>query len=498
MPTEPKNITPARVLVIDDEESIRDGVEQILSRQGYQVVTAPDGRSGLDLLDREPFQVVLLDLRMPGMDGYEVLNRIKEADQEADVIIMTAHGTIETAVDTMRMGAIDFLTKPFIPWHLKQVVGRAVTHRRLQEEHQRLVAERARGLRAITTEKSRLKSVINSMSEGVMIAEQDKNIVMCNPAFTRLLALDQVYVDNSNLADHQELVAINQMADRLLGAPPEMKVLVEEIAVQGSRLVYLRASLSRVEGERAETLGLVTVLEDLTLHKEAEHRKADFVNMVTHELRAPLGTVDTQLSVILRGIPGPLSGKQRDMLERMKGRVGGLLELISNLLDLAKIEDQRLVRRKCLIELNEVVREGCALLAEQASAKGLDLAMFLNASLPRVLADPQGIRDVVVNLVSNAIRYSLQEGGIEVSTGLEAGYVYFAVQDTGIGIAKQDQERIFDRFFRVKSEQTRHIVGTGLGLPIVKAIVDDHRGQILVESEPGKGATFTVRLPREV
>ena len=115
--------------------------------------------------------------------------------------------------------------------------------------------------------------------------------------------------------------------------------------------------------------------------------------------------------------------------------------------------------------------------------------------LPLVVADPGSIRDVMTNLVSNAIRYTPSGGSIEIVSGVESNSIYIRVADTGIGIAASDQVKIFDRFYRVKNERTRHIVGTGLGLPIVKAIVDDHKGRMDVQSEMDKGSVFTVFLP---
>ena len=119
----------------------------------------------------------------------------------------------------------------------------------------------------------------------------------------------------------------------------------------------------------------------------------------------------------------------------------------------------------------------------------------MGTSLPQIFGDPESLKDVAVNLISNAVQYTPEGGRIEVSTGMVDNYILLRVADNGIGIAKEYQEKVFDRFFRVRDEKTRYIVGTGLGLPIVKAIVDDHLGNVLLESEPGQGSVFTVRFP---
>lgn len=486
---------PARILVVDDEECMRDGMREVLIRQGYEVTTAHDGQTALYLLARQAFHLVLLDLKMPLMGGEEVLENIRRRNLGTDVIIVSAHGTIESAVEVIRGGATDFLTKPFVPWQLKQAVGRVISHRRLLEERDRLAAERQSGLWAITTDKTRLKAVINSMSEGVMISETDKSIVMCNPAFTNLLGVMDRCIIGSNLADRPELAQVNLITDQLLAGPSETRSITQEIEVQFDGHHHLRASITKVAGEEGDQLGLVTVVEDITLLREVERKKLDFVHMVTHELKAPLGVVDTQLNVILRGLAGELSEKQRELYGKMKDRVRGVVEMINNLLDLARLEDQRFVQQKRESDLNEIVASGVSLMEPVAEKKGQSLTLKPGPDLPPILVDPDSIKDVVMNLISNAVRYTPEGGAITVCTGLEVGYAYFEVSDTGIGIAPGDQERIFDRFYRVKSERTRHIVGTGLGLPIVKAVVEDHRGLVNVVSAPDQGSTFRVSLP---
>ncbi|MGD8563744.1 MAG: response regulator [Desulfarculaceae bacterium] len=488
-------ISRSRVLVADDEESIRDGVQQVLSRQGYEVVTAENGRQALALLEREEFQVLLLDLRMPDLEGMEVLRRVKESGWDVDVIIITGHGTIETAVSAIKMGALDFITKPFAPWLLKQVVGRALGHRRLKEERDRLAVEAERGLGVIATESSRLKTVINSMSEGVLITDQDQNVVLCNPAFTGLMRIPYKCTIGAPLGEISQLAVLGEIAAKLDSGLDEVQALTQEISVPGEPELSLRANVNRVTDDAGRTLGLVTVLEDITPFKEMDQQKSAFVAMLAHELKAPLGVVFTQINVVLRGLAGKLSEKQTELFNRMRDRVGGVGEMIDDLLHLAQAENKSFVQAKEMVDINPLVTEACEIMEVKARESELDLTMELDAGIPRVLADPKSVREVVVNLLSNAVRYTPGGGNITVATGSQEGYVFIAVADTGIGIAPKDQDRVFDRFFRVKSEKTRDIVGTGLGLPIVKAIMEDHRGRVLVESEPGQGSTFKALFP---
>ena len=488
------DMTP-KILVIDDEEIIRQGIKRLLTKQQYDVYLAENGEAGLAILKKEPIHIVLLDLKMPGMDGMEVLQSIMKAHMDVTVIVVTGHGTLEEAVSAMKMGAYDFISKPFLPDHLKQVVGRAVELRRLEQERNLLAEERERGLWTIVTEKSRLKTVINSMSEGVLIAELDKTIIMCNPAFTRFMHAGHQCIIGSTMDDNPELNPLTEMADRLLASKDDTQVITQEITIEGEPPSYLRASINSILDNRGQALGLVAVLKDVSHFKELERKKSEFISMVTHELRAPLGAVDTQIAVILRSIAGSLSETHQSMFERMRARIKGLLDLINDLLGLSTIESQKFVQEKKAMDISPVLREVCSLMEDQAREKGLTLTTSLQNGLPPILADPASIQKVATNLLSNAIRYTPEGGKITVGSWVESNYVNISVADTGIGITPEDIDKIFDRFYRVKNEKTRKIVGTGLGLPIVKAIVEDHLGHVIVKSELDKGSEFTVQLP---
>ncbi len=484
-----------KVLVVDDERDIRDGCERVLSRLGFEVDTAANGEEGLAALEKEPSAIVLLDLKMPGLDGMEVLRRLRESYPEVLVIIVTGFATVETAIEAMKLGAYDFITKPFKPDELRLTVARAAEHQRVKEERDRLWVERERGLWAITTEKSRLKTVINSMAEGVLITDRELRILLCNPAFIRLIGLAQDCAVGTCLDQVAALTPLHEMARQLSQDQSRPQAITKEVFVDKPRATYLRASINTIAGEGGEALGLVTLLQDVTDMKELERKKSEFVAMVTHELRAPLAAVDTQFEVVLKGLAGELTDKQRHLLSRMRKRLGGTLELINDLLDLSRMEARTFVQEKKMVGINPIIREAAEMMEAEVEEKGLTLALYLAPDLPQILVDPQSIREVVVNLLSNAVRYTPAEGLIQVSSGFDAGYVHFTVADTGIGIPKEDLDKIFDRFYRVKSEKTRNVIGTGLGLPIVEAIVKDHLGFVRVASEPDKGTVFRVMLP---
>ncbi|MEW6262797.1 MAG: ATP-binding protein [Thermodesulfobacteriota bacterium] len=484
------------ILVVDDERNIREGTDRILSRQGYQVRQAAQGDEALAELSRRPADVVLLDLKMPGLDGLEVLEVIRQRHPGTLVIIATGFATIETAIEAMKKGAYDLMTKPFRPDQLRLNVNRAVGHIRLREELEKLSAERERGLWAITTEKGRLKTVVDSIVAGILITDLDKGIVLCNPAFTGMFRLSPNGLIGSKLDNWVELAPLTEMMDQVLHAPggPGGDI-TQEIIIAGDRMTYLRATVNVVSAETGQILGLVAVVRDITAQKEQEKEKMAFVAMLTHELRSPLGAVDAQFHVVLKGLAGELNPKLQDMLTRMRKRIQNVQAMINDLLDLSRIEARQFVQEKLPVDVRSVILETVELLSGPAAEKELSVQTVLVDNPPLILADPKALKDVTNNLLSNAIRYTPEGGRISLRLDREGDWLVLTVEDTGLGIAREYHDKIFERFFRVKDERARNVVGTGLGLPIVKAIVGDHGGEVTVDSEIGRGSVFRVRLP---
>lgn len=180
----------ALVLVVDDEQDIRDASERILSRVGYQVQMASRGDEALDILNKESVDIMLLDLKMPGMDGLEVLERVRKQNTQIQVIVITGYATVETAIEAMKQGAYDFIPKPFEPDQLRIVVNRAWEKIRFIREAEKLELERNRTLSDLDMEKSRIRTIIESFPSGVMVTDPKGRVVLMNPAFKQLLGLD--------------------------------------------------------------------------------------------------------------------------------------------------------------------------------------------------------------------------------------------------------------------------------------------------------------------
>jgi len=489
----------AKILVIDDEQIMRDGCARILSKNGCSVLTAENGSVGLAKLQESPkeIDIILLDLMMPGMSGMEVLEKIQELDDTLLIIIITGYATVASAVEAMKKGAYDFIAKPFTPDQLRIVVKRALERRMLQKEAEFLRSERERSLRDVATEKSRVKTIINCMGDGILVCDRDSCIVLANPAASRMLEIPESrllgnYVSQSNL--HSELS--RTIEDSLKTEESAYTSISQELSIGDSREIFLRAHTAPVRNDLGEIMGSVTVLQDISYLKELDKMKSEFIAMVAHELRAPIATVEQQLTVIIGGMAGELNEKQQQMMTRAKERTRSVLTLIKDLLDFSKIEAGKMVQYKEPLSLAEVIPRVVEAMKADAEGKNIRIEILHPLSSSIIQADQNSMEGIFNNLISNAIKYTPDGGRVTISLDDHDGFVKVSVTDTGIGIKDEDIPRIFDKFYRVKSSDTRQIVGTGLGLSIVKSIVDAHMGTISVESTEGKGTTFSILLPK--
>ncbi len=485
---------PFSLLIVDDERVIREGIQRILSRENFQIDSAENGLQAWEAVQEHPFDLLLVDLKMPQMDGMELLRRIKEKNPDQMVIVITGHATIEAAVEAMKSGAYDFITKPFLPDQLRLSVRRALDKRALELEAAQLREEREKSLKDIAMEKSRIQTIIHSMASGVLVTDRDQIVVLHNPALAHLLKISGDPLVGKPLPENPLLKNLTGSIAQVLKEEGP-RTISQETALEDPVPVYLRAHTAAVTGDQGEILGSVSVIEDITYLKAMDRMKNEFVAMVSHELRSPLSAIQQQISVILQGLAGAVTEKQQELLGRSQERVDGLLDMIRDLLDISKMETGRSFQQKEILNLFPLAEKTVAFLQPQAEAKNQTLTLQTQPDLPLINADPLAMEEILTNLISNAIKFTPEGGAIRVLLKPEFNYLLIRISDNGIGIAQGDLNRIFDKFYRVKSEKTRKIVGTGLGLPIVKQLVEAHLGFIQVESQLDQGSTFKVLIP---
>ncbi len=325
---------------------------------------------------------------------------------------------------------------------------------------------------------TRLEAVLRSTGDGIILADDKGEILQANPVAQGWLR-DLAPEDARRLEE-----TVRRVARRARERPEEV------VELPG---LDLEVRASPIEGSEGEVVAVV-VLHDVTQYKTLERLRARFISNISHELRTPLTTIKTYLH-LLRGAPEMLP-EYLDILER---EADWQARLVEDVLEISRLDSGALQMQFGPVELNALTAEVVDAQRPLALAQGLVLECRLAGKGPVARADPDALRMVLINLVRNALQYTPSGGRIEVSTGEEEReghrWAVFTVADTGIGIPREELPYIFDRFFRGERPRQMQIPGSGLGLSIVKEIVDRHGGRVTVESEEGKGTRFTVWLP---
>ena len=372
----------AHILVIDDEPGIREGCKRALTPQGFDVDTARDGSEGLAKIRSGGFDLALLDVMMPGISGLDLLSLIREHDPDVVCIIITGYATVPLAVNAIKQGAYDFISKPFT-------------------------------------------------------------------------------VDDL-------LLTVNQGLER-------RKLLLET-----KRLQKIEAEARRLASEKAK-------LEEL------EKSKAAFIRLVTHELQSPAAAVQGYLQLILDGYVAP--EKTREYVEKAAARAREEVALIGDLLELGRLRELKDRGQIVPVRLDDVLHKALEPLENQARQKGQQLHVEVAPDVPSVRGVANEFKSLWSNLIGNAIKYTPEGGIVTVSLRADGQQVIGQVRDTGIGIPPEARDRLFTEFFRAENAKASSLRGTGLGLVIVKQVVETAGGRIWVESEVGRGSTFTFLLP---
>ncbi len=482
----------AGILVVDDEFGMREGCRRILVEEGFHVETAPDGQAALELFEKNSdFAVALVDLKMPRMGGLELIQHLRQLNEDTVIFVITAYAAIDTAVEATRRGAYGYIPKPFTPDELLLPIRNGLERRTLTLEAKRLRAERESRLLEVAAERSKCNTIISCMTDGVLVINRDRQIVLHNAAAARILP---ELAELSLLSPVTALACadLRDLLEEALSAGTEVFIASKEIALEQS--TYM-ANISPVHEPNGEVAGAVAVLRDITAMKKLETAKSMFVSMVAHEVKSPLAAIEGNLMALLSGLVQDQPERSRQMLERAMVRANALRVMVSDLLNLTAMETGNFTLRRSPLDLREVLEATADAAQEKAAEKQISLTKEIPASGPRILADRDSMAMVFGNLIDNAIKYTPKGGHVTVAIEGDGMYARVTVQDDGIGMTPHEKDCIFDEFYRAKNEQTVQIAGTGLGLTIVKRLVEMHDGKITVQSQPKKGSTFIVSLP---
>ena len=482
-----------KIIVIDDEPGMREGIRRILEHQGYFVETAQNGTEGLEKGTEQEYDLYIIDLKMPDIDGIEVLRIIKAKFPEAICVIATAYASIDTALETTRNGAYHYIAKPFSPDELNILVERALERRWYILEARRLREDQEHRLLEVAHEKSRLKTIIQALDDGILLINLDGELVLFNPRFLQLLHIEQELHVGQPILDilPEELSA--QMKE-FLSNGNEIKAIGQEFVIQPPDKLVIMANTTPVLNEDGKTIGVVSVLRDITELKKIDLLRAQFVDMATHELKSPLSAIQGYLEMVVEKQLGDAQETYDNYIARSLERTKSLLSLVNDLLNISRMEAGKTRREIQKLNIKEEIETCVNSLQEDIDKNGL--RVIKNGFNPMYInMDAKEFQRLLNQLVSNAIKYNKENGEIIITAEKSGHYAKISIKDTGIGLQKEELSRLFEDFFRAKNEFTRRITGTGLGLTVAKKIVDAYAGEIKVESEFGKGSTFTIYLP---
>ncbi len=361
------NEAKSKVLIIDDEEVVLDSCTQILEGGPYHAATAMNGSFGLELVREFHPDVVFVDLKMPGISGFEVLQKIFAFDPTIVTVVITGYATVDSAVEAIQKGAYDFLPKPFTPDEFRVITQRGLERRRL-------------------------------------------------------------------------------------------------------------------------------VLETTALRREREMLREHFAAIVSHELKAPLGAVQQNLFALEHELANTLTEDQAKRMERMKGSIDNLLKLIHTWLRVISTDIQALQENFQPTAITDVITKAIESVEPHATRKDIEIITTFDEDIDLINGDEVTLREAIVNIVSNAIKYSRMGTNIHIKVTVEENEVLITVTDRGVGIAEEDLPFIFGDFYIADSAPEAER-GSGLGLAITRRIIEAHGGTISVESALEKGSTFMIRLP---
>ena len=550
------------ILVIDDDPIILGILKNFLVQQGYVVRTSTSAKAGLERLEHDRPDLVLTDLRMPDVDGIEVLCQVGKSFPDTPVIVISGEGCVEDVVQALRLGAWDYLTKPVVEMSMvTHAVERCLERARLRRENrmyqqsienevrertrelERELAERLRVQEALRQEQIRFEQMVELNSDNLWIYEADSNLNLAEgyiaPTIDRMLGLPRGTINNRfddfiKRIYPADLTATLDALKSALAEKPAMASLEYRVYhANGSLRWFLsKASAHTKPNGNAVLYGITADITDQKISEEAlkqseaqavelakqaqsaSEAKSRFMANVSHELRTPMNGVIGFAQLLACT---PMDNEQKFLLDTLTKSGQTLLRVINDILDFSRIEAGRLRIAETDFDLRDLVQDFASAISLQAHEKNLLFNCSIALSVPHALCgDPGRIRQVLTNLVGNAIKFT-DKGEVsaiveriseadaltytdDVSTernpcGGPLVYLRFTVRDTGIGIPRDKLEKIFESFEQADGSYTRRFGGTGLGLAISRALARLMGGDVAVESVEGHGATFRFDVP---
>ncbi|HTK80997.1 MAG TPA: ATP-binding protein [Bacteroidota bacterium] len=400
---------------------------------------------------------------------------IKPAEQLTETVNQIGRGRLDLKTDIKTNDEVGELSREF----------NKMTERLRQYEEL--------NIEKILAEEKKSETIVESISDAIIVCDSESNIQVINRSAETLFGISEHRAVgrsvNECLSDDRLLQIFRNPADLSLINQPYLQFQFQ------NRQVYLRPRVSIIPSMHGERNGVVLVLQDVTQYKELDKLKSDFMAAVSHEFRTPLTSINMGVDLLRQQLLGPLTKAQEDLLNSAKQDCDRLTKLIRELLQLSKLESGKIELREDVVDLVKVVESALQPLQLPFQEKGVTLKLTMRSQLPPLIGDEQQYSWVISNLVNNALKYTNEGGTVEIRAAQDGENILLQVKDTGRGIPKEYLNKIFDKFVQVKQSLNATPGSVGLGLAIAKEIVEMYGGKIWVESEVGKGTTFSFKLP---
>jgi two-component system, OmpR family, phosphate regulon sensor histidine kinase PhoR len=468
-------------LALDDEQLLQL-FERALTAASYKVAFARDHATLQKALQESSPALVIISQGFSGMNEVEIAANLLERFPTLPVLLLVLHDSSEIVKKAIHIGVSDCLSAPLHINDILQTVEHSIKRAdRIGDWSRREVKRTTASLQHRVDELQKLDTIMEHIEDGVIILDGQTNLLLINPAARRSFGLWQ--------------------DDEIIGKPvtdvlshPDLKLLLNEsidnpsphneISFEDGRVLSAQCTL-------IPNIGIAITMQDITYLKQIDRLKNEFVNTVSHDLRSPLTAILGYVDLLDR--VGQVNDQQRDFIKRIQNSVQSITTLVNDLLELGRIEAGFDIQREA-VSLNGVLRLALDTLGGQISEKKLNLHVALPEEIPPIRGNPIRLRQMLDNLIGNAIKYTPEGGEISISIEVQTDQDILRISDNGPGIPPNDQPHIFEKFYRA-SNVPKGVGGSGLGLAIVKSIIDNHQGRIWVDSLLGQGSTFTVVLP---
>jgi len=506
-----------KILLIDDEADIREVMSIALKDAGYRISTAPDGETGILRCREVAPHIVITDIRMPKMDGIQVLKSVKRLNPDIEVIVATAFGDMDLAVQALQLDASDFITKPIndqaLHLALKRAKERYASRKKLKGHAELLERENAETTQALIKQISFQKNLIESSMDGIIGCDEANRVLIFNRSMEKMLgyskeaALNKMQLDSFFPTGETDRLQSELVGERFGGKD---RLFLYETTVLKSDQSRIPVQVSAVcLFDQGRKHGQVFFFRDIRELRRLEREVEDQVRIlhqdkmmslgrlaasVVHEINNPLAGILNYIRLMSRNLrSGPMDPSHQEKyqryLELVEKELTRCSQIVSNLLTFSRKSPLSFEN----IQIDELLNRCILLSRHKLELQKIDLVVRVAPNIPQVTGDFNQLQQCLINLIFNAMDAMPDGGTLTLSGSFDSGKkrVIITVDDTGPGISRKDLPLIFEPFFTTKREG----YGVGLGLSTVYGIIQRHKGDVKVENRPGKGVTFYLELP---